>query len=109
MSGAVRRTAGYTWGIIDCYWQERLTALLLNTGEKYRGFGDRVYCTDAFRLDSRNSSCTTKYCTCTSIAFLVGVISCSVDSTLYMKPVYLAQFFETKDVYNFVPYDINRF
>ena len=93
MSGAVRRTAGYTCEIIDCYWQVRQTALLLNIGEKYRAFSDRLHCADAFRLDGRNSSFTTKICAYTSIAFLVGVISYSVDSTLHVKPVYLAQCF----------------
>ena len=40
-----------------------------------------VYCANAFRTDSSNSSFTTKSCACASIEFLAEVISWSVDST----------------------------
>jgi hypothetical protein len=43
---------------------------------------ERVYCANAFRMGSSNSPFTTS-CACASLAFLAGVISWSVDSSLF--------------------------
>jgi len=39
-----------------------------------------VYCANAFKMGSGNLSYTMKPCGCAPIAFLVGIISWSVDS-----------------------------
>jgi hypothetical protein len=42
---------------------------------------DSVNCANAFRMDGRNSSAIKSFA-CTCVAFLAGIISLSVDSTM---------------------------
>jgi hypothetical protein len=79
--GAVRGTAGYSIAV------GRSNALFYHyksTAWKHRALrvacSECVHCANAFRMDSSNTSFTTKSCPRTSIALLVGIISWPVDT-----------------------------
>jgi hypothetical protein len=85
MFGEVRVDCWLQEGILDWYWYDPQSLLLIHSDWKHQVFhvtcSECVHCATAFRMGSSNSPFTSKSCACASIAFPAWVIPWSVDST----------------------------